>query len=108
VMRVSNFAAASDATLDRSREGRRAAFLSVLGPDGAPRLRGPEAEPTIEAMLDEASGELAPALRRANDLWNITDDNMAPEFKAAGAGTWWRALPRRTWRPDRAWPTILF
>lgn len=108
VMRVSNFAAASDAPLDRSRDARRAALLSVVAADGAPRIRGPEAEQVLEAMLEEASGELAPALRRANDLWNITDDNMAPEFKAAGAGVWWRALPRRTWRPDRAWPTILF
>lgn len=108
VMRVSSFAAASDAPFDQTPDERRAAMLTVLGADGAPLIRGANAERALAAMLEQASGELAPALRRANDLWNITDDNMASEFKATGAGRWWRALPERVWRPDRAWPTILF
>ncbi len=108
VIRVSNFAAASDAPLTATREERRAALLTVTGPDSAPRIRGAHAAEALDAILDAASGELAPALRRANDLWNITDDNMASEFKTNGAGIWWRALPARLWRPDRAWPTILF
>jgi hypothetical protein len=82
--------------------------LSVAGPDGAPRIRGARGAQAVDAILDQVSGDLAPALRRANDLWNITDDNMASEFKATGAGAWWRALPARIWRPDRAWPTVLF
>ncbi|MBI2409253.1 MAG: methyltransferase domain-containing protein [Gemmatimonadetes bacterium] len=108
VMRVATSVAASDAPFDQSREERRAALLSVVDSSGGPRIAGPQAAQTLEAMLDQASGDLAPALRRANDLWNITDDNLAPEFKAAGAGAWWRTLPARVWRPDRAWPTVLF
>ncbi|MDP1892335.1 MAG: hypothetical protein Q8K55_15720 [Gemmatimonadaceae bacterium] len=108
VIRASNYIAASDAPFDQGRDERRAAVLAVTGPDGAPRLRGAQAEQTADAILDQVSGDLAPALHRANDLWNITDDNMASEFKATGAGAWWRALPGRVWRPDRAWPTVLF
>ncbi len=108
VVRASNYIAASDAPFDHGRDERRAAVLAVVGPDGAPRIRGARAAQTADAILDQVSGDLAPALRRANDLWNITDDNMASEFKATGSGAWWRALPTRAWRPDRAWPTVLF
>jgi hypothetical protein len=108
VVRASNYIAASDAPFDQSRDERRAAVLAIVGPDGTPRIRGARAAQTVDAILDQVSGDLAPALRRANDLWNITDDNMASEFKATGAGAWWRALPARVWRPDRAWPTVLF
>ena len=108
VIRVSNFVAASDAPFDQTPAERRAAMLGIRGPDGKPRIRGDSASATLEQFLSAASEELAPQLRRANDLWNITDDNMATEFKANGAGSWWRALPARVWRPDRAWPTILF
>lgn len=108
VVRVSNFVAASDAPFDQTRAERRAAMLTVQGPSGVPRIRGKNAGQTLDDFLDAASDELAPGLRRANDLWNITDDNMATEFKANGAGKWWRDLPDRVWRPDRAWPTILF
>lgn len=108
VIRASNYIAASDAPFDQGRDERRAAVLAVMGPDGAPRIRGPRASHIADAIVDQVSGDLAPALRRANDLWNITDDNMASEFKATGAGVWWRALPSRVWRPDRAWPTVLF
>ncbi len=108
VIRASNYAAASDAPFDQSRAERGAAVLAVTGPDGTPRIGGERATQTVNAILDQVSGDLAPALRRANDLWNITDDNMASEFKATGAGAWWRALPARVWRPDRAWPTVLF
>ena len=108
VIRASNYIAASDAPFDQGRDERRAAVLAVAGPDGVPRIRGLPASHTADAILDQVSGDLAPALRRANDLWNITDDNMASEFKATGAGAWWRALPGRVWRPDRAWPTVLF
>jgi spermidine synthase len=108
VMRVATSVAASDAPFDQSRDERRAALLTIVDSSGVPRITGPQAAQALEAMLDQASGDLAPALRRANDLWNITDDNMASEFKATGAGAWWRALPARVWRPDRAWPTVLF
>ena len=108
VIRVSNFVAASDAPFDETATERRAALLSVRAPDGAPRIRGADADATLDAFLGAATDELAPGLRRANDLWNITDDNMATEFKANGAGQWWRELPDRAWRPDRAWPTVLF
>lgn len=108
VIRASNYIAASDAPFDQSRDERRAALLAIAGPDGVPRIRGARAEQAVDAILDQVSGDLAPSLRRANDLWNITDDNMASEFKATGAGAWWRALPARVWRPDRAWPTVLF
>lgn len=108
VIRASNYIAASDAPFDQGRDERRAAVLAIVGPDGSPRIRGARAAQTVDAILDQLSGDLAPALRRANDLWNITDDNMASEFKATGSGAWWRALPARVWRPDRAWPTVLF
>jgi hypothetical protein len=108
VIRASSYIAASDAPFDQDRDQRRAAVLAVSGPNGMPRIRGARATQTADAILDQVSGDLAPALHRANDLWNITDDNMASEFKATGAGAWWRALPGRLWRPDRAWPTVLF
>lgn len=108
VVRVTNFVAASDAPFDMTAAERRAALLTVLAPDGAPRIRGEQADGTLASFLGAATDELAPELRRANDLWNITDDNMATEFKANGAGKWWRQLPTRVWRPDRAWPTVLF
>ncbi|MBM3906960.1 MAG: hypothetical protein FJ363_02665 [Gemmatimonadetes bacterium] len=108
VVRVGARVAASDETLDRTPAERQAALLGLGGDDGEPWVRGPDAASTSAQALADVSGDLAPALRRANDLWNITDDNLAAEFKATGAGAWWRTLPSRVWRPDRAWPTVLF
>lgn len=108
VVQVTNFVAASDAPFDMTAAERREAMLTIIAPDGRPRIRGAHAERTLDDFLEAASDEMAPALRRANDLWNITDDNMATEFRANGAGKWWRDLPTRVWRPDRAWPTVLF
>jgi hypothetical protein len=59
-------------------------------------------------LLDTETPDVAPQFRRANDLWFITDDNMATEFKSNGAGAWWRSLPSRVFRPERAWTTVLF
>lgn len=108
VVRVGGFVAAGDAPFDQSPEERRVAMRRVRASDGEPRIRGGEADALLDTLLSAVSSELAPDLRRANDLWNITDDNMATEFKTNGAGKWWRALPGRVWRPDRAWPTVLF
>ena len=62
----------------------------------------------LNRMLAVDVTNQTPDLRRANDLWYITDDNMATEFKTNGAGKWWRELPRRLYRPERAWPRVLF
>lgn len=103
VLRVGPFVVASDAPFDQTPAERRTAVRA-----GRTDAGDTADDRALMASLEQLSGDIAPALRRANDLWNITDDNLAAEFKATGAGAWWRALPSRVWRPDRAWPTVLF
>ena len=109
VTRYLNFVAASDTPFAVDRATRASAFARYRTADGtAPFAPGGDYAEALPEMLDTPTDDVAPEFRRANDLWFITDDNMATEFKANGAGKWWHDLPERVWRPERAWPHVLF
>lgn len=102
-----NFVAASDIPFPGDTTARRAALMRFPG-DSGHALFASSAREALQPLLEVNTDNLAPDLRRANDLWYITDDNMATEFKTNGAGKWWRELPSRLFRPERAWPRVLF
>jgi SAM-dependent methyltransferase len=109
VTRYMNFVAASDTPFAVDSATRRAAIDAYRGADGSLPFAagGPYVEARSE-LLDTPTNDVAPEFRRANDLWFITDDNMATEFKTNGAGAWWRALPSRMFQPERGWISVLF
>ncbi|MBI1809827.1 MAG: methyltransferase domain-containing protein [Gemmatimonadetes bacterium] len=109
VTRYLNFVAASDSSFSVDRATREKAFARYRAPDGTtPLAKDGKYADALPELLDTPTDEVGPDFRRANDLWFVTDDNMATEFKANGAGKWWRDLPGRVWRPERAWPNVLF
>jgi spermidine synthase len=109
VTRYLNFVAGSDTPFAVDSVTRRKSLEAYrAGGDSLPFLPGGEFAGARGELLDTPTNDVAPEFRRANDLWYITDDNMATEFKTNGAGAWWRALPSRVFRPERAWTTVLF
>jgi spermidine synthase len=77
-----NFVAASDSPFDMTPAERRAA-LARFRHDGRPVFD--ENDAGGRALLDKLTAEplsdLGDELRARTDLWHITDDNMATEFK---------------------------
>ena len=109
VTRYLNFVAGSDAPFAVDSAARRAAIDAYRGPGGSlPFAPGGAYAGARHELIDTPTEDVGSEFRRANDLWYITDDNMATEFKTNGAGKWWRELPSRLFRPERAWPTVLF
>jgi spermidine synthase len=97
VAQVINFVAASDAPFDLAPE-ETAANLERFREDGqaffdkSPALRKRAAELASWPLPD-----LGPAFRERTDLWAITDDNMASEFRAG----------LRFYDPGRGWAGLL-
>lgn len=109
VTRYLNFVAGSDAPFAVDSATRRAAIDAYRGPNGSlPFAPGGAYVQARHELIDTPTEDVAADFRRANDLWYITDDNMATEFKTNGAGKWWRELPSRVFRPERAWTSVLF
>lgn len=110
VTRYLNFVAGSDTpfALDSVTRRRAVEAYRGAGKDTLPFLPGHAFADARSELIDTPTNDVGPEFRRANDLWFITDDNMATEFKSNGAGAWWRALPSRVFRPERAWTTVLF
>ncbi len=97
VVRYSNFVAGSDAPFDMTVDERLAALR-----------RFPGADSVLDALARVDLPDLAHDLRQAGDVWYVTENNMATEFKTNGSGAWWRGLGERVFRPDRAWLRVLF
>ncbi|HLL53005.1 MAG TPA: methyltransferase domain-containing protein [Myxococcaceae bacterium] len=94
VTRVDGFAALSDVPFDMTVEERRAAlrrFQSNGRPVFAPDIPGSEA--VLEELATRPLPDEGDALRARTDLWEITDDNMASEYKV-GFTT---SNPSRSW-----------
>jgi SAM-dependent methyltransferase len=113
VTRYLNFVAGSDSAFHVDRATRLAALQAFHGTGDSASMIHPFADSgayvaALPELLDTKTTDVAPQFRRANDLWFITDDNMATEFKTNGAGAWWRALPSRVFRPELAWTRVLF
>jgi spermidine synthase len=98
VTRVENFVAASDAPIGVGPEVRREILLSLRMGD-APVFdpRSPALRAALEATLAYDLPELGPAYRARHDLPFITDDNMAPEFKAAPPLLPQLVAPHQSW-----------
>jgi spermidine synthase len=98
VARLHNFVAAGDApfALDEATRRRNLASFSV---DGRPAfdLSRPEARAVVDQLATWSLADEGGHLRRRTDLWCITDDNMATEFKG----------PRGFLRPATSWSRVL-
>lgn len=82
VTQYASFVAASDAPFDLSTAERRANLLLFQRDDGS-ALFAQDAphRAELERLAAAPLPELRDALLRRNDLWTITDDNMAVEYK---------------------------
>jgi spermidine synthase len=82
VVRYLNFVAAGDQPFDMTPAERRAA-LARFRHNGRPVF--PADDPKLQKLLDDLAAEpltdVGNELRKRTDLWRITDDNMATEFK---------------------------
>jgi SAM-dependent methyltransferase len=88
VVKYSTFVAASDAPFDQTPEERRANLLRFVRRDperpGSGTVifhRDADHRAVLEEMAHAPLPDLGEALRARTDLWLITDDNMATEFK---------------------------
>ena len=100
-----NFVAASDHPFDMDDEKQYSNLMKFS--HGDQPVFGAQNVETLDDLVAVDLENLAPSLRKRNDLWRVTDDNMATEFKTNGSGAWWRSLWSRVYAPDRAW-YILF
>jgi spermidine synthase len=82
VTMYSTFVAASDAPFDLTREERRANLLQFIRGDGSALF---EQDAPHRAELERLASapllDVRDAFLRRKDLWTITDDNMAVEYK---------------------------
>lgn len=77
-----SFVAASDAPIAVSPAERRERLLRFARSDGTPVFAHSAAHAKrLEELMAAPLPDLAPGLRARKDLWLITDDNMATEFK---------------------------
>ena len=96
VVRVINFVAASDAPFDLTTD-ERTENLKHFSENGQPIFSGsPEAMKRAVELATWPLPDIGPELRRRTDLWVITDDNMANEFRA------WQ----RFYEPERGWARL--
>jgi spermidine synthase len=78
----STFVAASDAPFDLSYEERRANLLQFRRDDGAAVFdQDAQHRAELERLASAPLLELHDAILKRRELWKITDDNMAVEFK---------------------------
>jgi len=99
-----NFVAASDRPFDMADE-QQLLNLMKFSRAGHPVFSYGNMQTTEELMAVNTEN-MVPSLQRSKNLWRITDDNMATEFKTNGSGAWWRSLWSRIYLPDRAWYTL--
>ena len=82
VVQVNNFIAASDAPFDLTT-AERAANLERFSEDGQVTFaRSPAMRSRAVELATWPLPDVGPAYRDREDLWVITDDNMASEFRA--------------------------
>jgi spermidine synthase len=82
VTRFSAFVAASDAPFDIPPAERRANLLRYKRDDGAPVLLSDERHRAkLKDLVEAPLRDVRPELLQRKDLWLITDDNMATEYK---------------------------
>ena len=97
VVQVINFVAGSDAPFDLSKV-ERAANLQRFVEDGQPVFAAsPQLVKRGEELANWPLPDLAMSLRNRTDLWLITDDNMASEFRAGV----------RFYQPEKGWGALL-
>lgn len=77
-----NFVAASDSPFDMSEQERAANLNKFINADGAPVFEVDAAHRRLASSLAAtALPELHDQMLARHDLWRVTDDNMAVEFK---------------------------
>jgi predicted membrane-bound spermidine synthase len=96
VVQVVNFVAGSDAPFDMSEE-ERADNLDRFIEDGqATFMASPKLMKRGKELASWPLPDMGPALRHRTDLWLITDDNMASEFRAGV----------RFYQPEKSWGAL--
>jgi len=97
VTRMHNFVVASEVPFALDEETRRKNLLS-FAIEGRPvfDLSRPEARAMVDQLATWPLPDEGPRLRRRSDLWAITDDNMAIEFRG----------PRGFRRPASSWTRV--
>jgi spermidine synthase len=82
VTRYVNFVAASDSPFNMTREQKRENLLRFCR-SGRPVFdpQVPELHTVLEELVNAEIGDFAPAYRERTDLYCISDDNMATEYK---------------------------
>jgi len=108
VVRYVNFVAASDAPFALTPEQIRANMM-LFENRGRPTFssddpqRQAELTTTLQAMANSDLHDIAPEMLARGDLWMITDDNMATEFKRRQSD-WDSGIDRTRWYdPARSW-----
>ncbi len=97
VLRFRNFVAMSDEPFDLTDTQVRENLRKFLH-DGQSAFAGPQGQEVLERLAEAERTDLAPQLRKREDLRVITDDNMATEYKKGqwihGRATWWDVFSR--------------
>jgi len=82
VVRFRSAVAASDTPFALPLQARRENLLRFRGPEGQPVFSASPAHARkLEELMAVQLPDVAPSLLQRGDLWLITDDNMANEFK---------------------------
>lgn len=97
VVRYVNFAAASDTPFLMTSDEKRQNLLKFRR-NGSPVLDAyiPQTRKVLEELATTETTDKAPEIRLRSDLWCITDDNMATEFKTNSP--WFK--PDEKWGKD--------
>jgi predicted membrane-bound spermidine synthase len=97
VLQVVNFIAASDASFDLTTTERAANLERFTEGGQAIFSRSPAMGKRAVELATWSLSDVGPAFRERSDLWVITDDNMASEFRAG----------LRFYEPARGWAGLL-
>lgn len=99
VIRYSNFVAGSDSPFDMTPEEKRNNLLAFENNGRTVfDLKNPELIQILEEMVAHNMTNQAPKILAQKDLWEITDDNMATEFKELNT----------LYNPSRNWGKLFF
>ncbi len=80
VVRVHNFVAASDSPFNLTPAQKKKNLLAFIGDNGKPVFAHPN-EALLETLANAPLQDIREEILAENNLWLITDDNMASEYK---------------------------
>lgn len=83
VVTYQNWVAASNVPFAQTANQKRKNLLAFVDDQGRPVFANPDPHygKTLESLVQEPLEDIRDAVLAENNLWLITDDNMAPEYK---------------------------